>query len=86
MIVALLLSLAATIVTGLALYGMAADCRNWNKGMGPIRWLRCWSRAVTQRSTPSRKRTRQRPTAHSLLVAGHLLGVVLWESLLHREK
>jgi cytochrome b len=51
MIVALLLSLTVTIVTGLALYG--ADKGQWD------RWLRmACRRAATRRLTPSRKRTK----------------------------
>lgn len=75
MIVALLLSLAATIVTGLALYG--AD-----KAMGPLAALLVESSDATIDAIKEAHEAATNCTL--LLVAGHLLGVV-WESLLHRE-
>ena len=75
MIVALLLSLATTIVTGLALYG--AD-----KAMGPLAALLVESSDATIDAIKEAHEAATNCTL--LLVAGHLLGVV-WESLLHRE-
>lgn len=75
MIVALLLSLAATIVTGLALYG--AD-----KAMGPLAALLVESSDATIDAIKEAHEAATNCTL--LLVAAHLLGVV-WESLLHRE-
>jgi cytochrome b len=75
MIVALLLSLSATIVSGLALYG--AD-----KGLGP---LAGWLAESSDSLIDALKESHEAATNFTLLlVAGHLLGVV-WESLLHRE-
>ena len=75
MIVALLLSLAATVVTGMALYG--AD-----KAMGPLAALLVESSDATIDAIKEAHEAATNCTL--LLVAGHLLGVV-WESLLHRE-
>lgn len=75
MIVALLLSLLATIVSGLALYG--AD-----KGLGPLAGLLA---AASDRTIDGIKEAHELATNFTLLlVVGHLIGVV-WESLLHRE-
>ena len=75
MIVALLLSLGATIVSGLALYG--AD-----KGLGPLAGLLAES---SDSLIDTLEESHEAATNFTLLlVAGHLLGVV-WESLLHRE-
>ena len=75
MIVVLLLSLAATIVSGLALYG--AD-----KGLGPLAVLLA---ETSETTIDAIKETHELATNFTLLlVAGHLLGVA-WESLLHRE-
>ncbi|MBP6708840.1 MAG: cytochrome b/b6 domain-containing protein [Candidatus Accumulibacter sp.] len=75
MIVALLLSLSATIVSGLALYG--AD-----KGLGPLAGLLAES---SDSLIDTLEESHEAATNFTLLlVAGHLLGVV-WESLLHRE-
>ncbi len=75
MIVALLLSLSATIITGLALYG--AD-----KGLGPLVGLLAES---SDSLIDTLEESHEAATNFTLLlVAGHLLGVV-WESLLHRE-
>ena len=75
MIVLLLLGLASTILTGLALY--AAD-----KGLGPLAGLLLESSDAT---IDAIKEAHEAATNFTLLlVAGHLLGVA-WESLLHRE-
>jgi cytochrome b len=75
MIVALLLGLTATIVTGLALYG--AD-----KGLGPLAAMLAES---SDAAIDTIKEAHEVATNFTLLlVAGHLLGVV-WETLLHRE-
>jgi cytochrome b len=75
MIVALLLSLTVTIVTGLALYG--AD-----KGLGP---LAAWLAESSDATIDAIKEAHEVATNGTLLlVAGHLLGVI-WESLLHGE-
>jgi len=75
MIVALLLGLTATIVTGLALYG--AD-----KGLGPLAAILAES---SDEAIDTIKEAHELATNFTLLlVAGHLLGVV-WETLLHRE-
>jgi cytochrome b len=75
MIVALLLGLTATIVTGLALYG--AD-----KGLGPLAGMLAES---SDAAIDTLKEAHEVATNFTLLlVAGHLLGVV-WETLLHRE-
>ena len=75
MIVALLLGLTATIVTGLALYG--AD-----KGLGPLATMLAES---SDAAIDTIKEAHEVATNFTLLlVAGHLLGVV-WETLLHRE-
>ena len=75
MIVALLLGLTATIVTGLALYG--AD-----KGLGPLAAILAES---SDEAIDTIKEAHEVATNFTLLlVAGHLLGVV-WETLLHRE-
>ncbi|WP_291992869.1 cytochrome b/b6 domain-containing protein [Candidatus Accumulibacter sp. ACC003] len=75
MIVVLLLSLTATIVSGLALYG--AD-----QGLGPLAGLLAASGGA---SIDAIRETHEAATNCTLLlIAGHLLGV-LWESLLHRE-
>jgi cytochrome b len=75
MIVALLLGLTATIVTGLALYG--AD-----KGLGPLAAMLAES---SDAAIDTIKEAHELATNFTLLlVAGHLLGVV-WETLLHRE-
>ena len=75
MIVALLLGLTATVVTGLALYG--AD-----KGLGPLAAMLAES---SDAAIDTIKEAHEVATNFTLLlVAGHLLGVV-WETLLHRE-
>jgi len=75
MIVALLLGLTATVVTGLALYG--AD-----KGLGPLAAILAES---SDEAIDTIKEAHELATNFTLLlVAGHLLGVV-WETLLHRE-
>lgn len=75
MIVALLLGLTATVVTGLALYG--AD-----KGLGPLATMLAES---SDAAIDTIKEAHEVATNFTLLlVAGHLLGVV-WETLLHRE-
>ena len=75
MIVALLLGLTATIVTGLALYG--AD-----KGLGPLAAILAES---SDEAIDTIKEAHELATNFTvLLVAGHLFGVV-WETLLHRE-
>ncbi len=75
MIVALLLGLTATIVTGLALYG--AD-----KGLGPLATMLAES---SDAAIDTMKEAHEAATNFTLLlVAGHLVGVV-WETLLHRE-
>ena len=75
MIVLLLLGLAATILTGLALYG--AD-----KGLGP---LAGWLLESSDATIDAIKETHEVATNFMLLlIGGHLLGV-LWESLVHRE-
>ena len=75
MIVALLLGLTATVVTGLALYG--AD-----KGLGPLAAMLAESSDAV---IDTIKEAHEVATNFTLLlVAGHLLGVV-WETLLHRE-
>ena len=75
MIVALLLGLTATVVTGLALYG--AD-----KGLGPLAAILAES---SDEAIDTIKEAHEVATNFTLLlVAGHLLGVV-WETLLHRE-
>jgi len=75
MIILLLLGLAATILTGLALYG--AD-----KGLGP---LAGWLLESSDGTMDAIKEAHEVATDCTLLlVGGHLLGVV-WESLLHRE-
>jgi cytochrome b len=75
MIVAMLLSLTATIVSGLALY--AAD-----KGLGPLAGLLADSSGAMIEVIEEAHELATNATL--LLVAGHLLGVA-WESLLHRE-
>lgn len=75
MIIALLLGLTATTVTGLALYG--AD-----KGLGPLAAMLAES---SDAAIDTMKEAHEVATNFTLLlVAGHLLGVV-WETLLHRE-
>lgn len=75
MIVAMLLALTATVVTGLALYG--AD-----KGLGP---LAGWFTGSSDTLIDAIKEAHEVATNGTLLlIAGHLIGVV-WESLLHRE-
>jgi len=75
MIVAMLLGLLATVVSGLALY--AAD-----KGLGP---LAAFFVDSSEALIDGIKETHEVATDVTLLlIAGHLLGVV-WESLLHRE-
>ena len=75
MIVALLLGLTATVVTGLALYG--AD-----KGLGPLAAMLAES---SDAAIDTIKEAHEVATNFTLLlVAGHLLGVV-WETVLHRE-
>ncbi|HRD87973.1 MAG: cytochrome b/b6 domain-containing protein [Candidatus Accumulibacter sp.] len=75
MIVAMLLALLATVVSGLALY--AAD-----KGLGP---LAAFFVDSSEALIDAIKETHEVATDVTLLlIAGHLLGVV-WESLLHRE-
>jgi cytochrome b len=75
MIVAMLIGLLTTVVSGLALY--AAD-----KGLGPLAAFFVDSSEVL---IDGIKETHEVATDVTLLlVAGHLLGVV-WESLLHRE-
>lgn len=75
MIVALLLSLALTIASGLALY--AAD-----QGLGPLAALLAQSSDATVDTIKEAHELAANGTL--LLVVGHLVGVV-WESLLHRE-
>lgn len=75
MIVVLLLSLTATIVTGLMLYG--AD-----KGLGPLAGLLTETGSATIDGIAE---AHEMATSLTLLLVGaHLLGVV-WESVLHRE-
>ncbi len=75
MIVAMLLSLTATVVTGVALYG--AD-----KGLGPLAgWLVESSDALVD----AIKEAHELATNGTLLlIAGHLIGVA-WESVMLRE-
>lgn len=75
MIVILLLSLASTVATGLALYG--AD-----KGLGPLAGLLAGTSDSTIHTLEETHEFFANFTL--LLIAGHLLGVI-WESLLHRE-
>jgi len=75
MIVVLLLSLTATIVTGLMLYG--AD-----KGLGPLAGLLAETGSATIDGIAEAHEMATNATL--LLVGAHLLGVV-WESVLHRE-
>lgn len=75
MIVALLLSLAGTVVAGLLLYG--AD-----KGLGPLAEFMANSSDETIETLEEVHEFCANFTV--FLIAGHLLGV-LWESLLHRE-
>lgn len=75
MIVLLLLGLASTVVSGVALY--AAD-----QGLGP---LAAWLLASDDDLIHLLEETHETATHFTvLLIAGHVLGVV-WESLLHRE-
>ena len=75
MIIAMLLALTATVITGLALYG--AD-----KGLGP---LAGWLAGSSDTLIDAIKEAHEVATNGTLLlIAGHLLGVA-WESLLHRE-
>ena len=75
MIIAMLLALTATVITGLALYG--AD-----KGLGP---LAGWLAGSSDTLIDAIKEAHEVATnGMLLLIAGHLLGVA-WESLLHRE-
>ena len=75
MIILLLLSLTATILSGLALYG--AD-----KGLGPLAGIFLESSDAMIDGLEDAHEAATNFTL--LLVAGHLLGVI-WESLLHRE-
>ena len=75
MIVVLLVSLTATIVTGLMLYG--AD-----KGLGPLAGLLAETGSATIDGIAEAHEMATNATL--LLVGAHLLGVV-WESVLHRE-
>lgn len=75
MIVAMLLGLLTTVLSGLALY--AAD-----KGLGP---LAAFFVDSSEALIDGVKETHEVATDVTLLlIAGHLLGVV-WESVLHRE-
>lgn len=75
MIVALLLSLTATVVTGLALYG--AD-----QGLGPLAGLLI---DTGKGATDAIKELHEFfANCTVILAVGHLAGVI-WESLLHRE-
>jgi cytochrome b len=75
MIVAMLLGLLTTVISGLVLY--AAD-----KGLGP---LAAFFVDSSEALIDGSKETHEVASDVTLLlVAGHLLGVV-WESLLHRE-
>ncbi|MEF8704348.1 MAG: cytochrome b/b6 domain-containing protein [Candidatus Accumulibacter sp. UW26] len=75
MIVALLLALAATVISGLALYG--AD-----QGLGPLAGMLLDSSDDTLAAIEETHELAANATL--LLVVGHLIGV-LWESVLHRE-
>ncbi len=75
MIVAMLLALTATVVTGLALYG--AD-----KGLGPL--AGGFTGSSDDLIDAIKEAHEVATNGTLLLIAGHLIGVV-WESLLHRE-
>jgi cytochrome b len=75
MIVALLLALAATVISGLAFYG--AD-----QGLGPLAEMLLDSSDETMAAIEETHELAANATL--LLVVGHLIGV-LWESILHRE-